>query len=366
MPFRMLVTGAALGLALAAAAPAQELPPEVLQPYAEFQAAASEDRWIDAASAIQSAAEAGDRLNIDGGSRMVLWENAGVAWGRAADPQRSMQALEQALTLARAAGDADVEVRLLYRLFQQSLALRDGAAMMARGEAFEAAVSASGQSYPDFERQVLTLMVAGNEPQSLYWAQRLDANDAGRVSRLQALSRPGDLGDAISRRRQIWSAMIREEWDGALDRTIEALRVLPETGEYVEDARPRLYRMYNTILVEGFRDLGSDGTERLPEDLRPGWCAHMDAEPVATVRVEPNYPGQALEWEDEGSIVVNYSVSSAGELVDYDIEYSGAGAAALATSVERAMRQWRWRPACNPDAGSDRQTQTEFVFEIVD
>lgn len=351
---------------LGATAAAQELPAEVMDNYAAFQTAASENDWPRAARAITQAAETGDRLGVDAASRMVLWENAGVAQGRAGRLAEAEAALERALSLSNTVGDSEAAIRLRYRLITTEVQAGDGAAALERMDEFETAIAATGYAYPQFERQVLTLRVASGEPYlGIRSSRPFTPAEAARVARLDTLTSDGDAGDIAVRRRRVFDAAGREDWDAALDQVLAALSVAPESSGTTE-TRDGLFKLYSDVMAVGFDDLDSDGRSRLPEDLHPEWCAYLDREIVWTDRTEPVYPSVAAQWGVEGTLRVNYQLSPYGRPIDIDLQYEGIGERDLAEAIDRAMRQWHWRPVCDPEAGEIRNAQTEFIFTLDD
>lgn len=354
---------------LGATAAAQELPAEVMDNYAAFQTAASENDWSVAAAAITQAAEAGDRLGIDAASRMVLWENAGVAHRRAGDFPAAEDALEAALTISRDSGDASTEVRLLSRLVDVEIDSGDGEAAMDRLDDFEDAVARSGVSHPDLERRMLAIRLVSTEPGDITIAAPLTEQNRARAERLLGFSEPGSAEDAIARRRLIIDAAVGEDWQGALDQLFEAMRVLPEPAmDTLEDDDPfaELLHLFNRIVSVGFGDIASDGSQYMAEDLRPVWCAYLGREPVVSLFTEPRYVPAMLEQAVEADVFITYAIDHHGNLIEAEYEARGEHRRVdrFIEPSREAFERSRWRPQCDPQEGGRIEGDREYQFRL--
>lgn len=363
------LAGIAAAVVLSGTAAAQELPAEVMENYAAFQAAASVNDWPSAANAITQAAEAGDRLGIDAASRMVLWENAGVAHRRAGDFPAAKDALETALGLAGDGGDASTEVRLLSRLVEVAIDTGDGQTAMERLDDFEEAVVRSGVSHPDLERRMLAIRLVSTEPGDIALAAPLTDRNRARAERLLGFSEPGSAEDAIARRRLIIDAAVGEDWQGALEQLFEAMRVLPAPDvDALEDDDPfaELLQLFNRIVTLGFEDSASDGSQFMPGDLRPLWCAYLGHEPVVSTYTEPRYSPSMAERGIEADVIVTYAIDDYGNLIDAEYEARGENRhadRAIGPSQE-AFEQSRWRPQCDPQPGGRIEGEWEYQFRL--
>jgi TonB family protein len=73
----------------------------------------------------------------------------------------------------------------------------------------------------------------------------------------------------------------------------------------------------------------------------------IDVPPVALKRVQPRYPTSALRLNIEGTVVINVLISETGDVIKTDIvqEIKGAFASEFSKSTEKAVQQWKFRPA---------------------
>lgn len=339
---------AALSAALmASSAAAQDLPPEVMDNYAAFQTAAAEENWTEAAAAIQSAADAGDRLGIDTASRLVLWENLSVAHARAGSRIEALAAVRQTIRIAEEAGDPAVLAELLYRFMQRDLARNDQVQFLEHSRTFLDAVNASGEDFIDYERQVLTIRLALLEPQAVRSARVLAAQDERDIARLMQISAAGSVNDAIARRRLIWGYFASEQWDDALSATIEALGTISQSSDHAELSRANLHSLYHLIMLEGFGNVG-DAASSLPETLRPDWCDALAQEPFqisnALPRINITSPGGEML-----DVQVGYTVDGNGHVLEAIVDGADSRREArFGSAIEDAVRDWRWRPQCDP------------------
>ncbi|MDH7512337.1 MAG: TonB family protein [Clostridiales bacterium] len=71
----------------------------------------------------------------------------------------------------------------------------------------------------------------------------------------------------------------------------------------------------------------------------------VESKPVATRRIQPKYPSEALRAGIEGKVLVNALISETGAVIKTEVIKGMKGALELDAAAQRAVAQWKFEPA---------------------